>query len=202
MSVRSRPGIGAVVLAAGQSTRMGRPKLALPWGDTTVIGQVVQVLLNAGISEIVVVTGGAHQEVQQALQDKPARIVYNRDFRQKEMLSSLRLGLSAIGESRLAAALVVLGDQPQIEARVVKTMLELYASKQYALIVPSYRMRRGHPWLLDRSLWPVVMSLQEPHTLRDFLNEHQASITYLTVDTPTILQDLDTPGDYLKYKPG
>jgi molybdenum cofactor cytidylyltransferase len=68
-------------------------------------------------------------------------------------------------------------------------------------VIPSYQMRRGHPWLVDRSLWADVMAICAPASLRDFLSDHQDSIHYVTVETGTILQDLDTPGDYLAYRP-
>jgi molybdenum cofactor cytidylyltransferase len=192
--------IGAVVLAAGRSTRMGMPKMALPWDDTTVIGQVVRTLLSASIREILVVTGGAQDEVRDALQGLPVDEVYNPHYQKGEMLSSLQVGLSSLG-NHLEATLVVLGDQPQIQLHVVKALVQVYASDHPSLVVPSYQMRRGHPWLVDRSLWPFVLALKYPDTLRDFLNEHQSSISYVSVDSPTILQDLDTPGDYQKYRP-
>jgi CTP:molybdopterin cytidylyltransferase MocA len=62
-------------------------------------------------------------------------------------------------------------------------------------------MRRGHPWLLDRSLWPEVMSLQPPRTLRDVLNEHASQIEYLVVANDSILRDVDTPQDYENQRP-
>lgn len=194
------PRVAAVILAAGRSTRMGRPKMALPWGDTTVIGQVVRVLTSAGIGEILVVTGAARNEVRGAFQSLPVKELYNPDYPQGEMLSSLQVGLSAL-EDHLDAALVVLGDQPQIQARVVTALVQEYASPDSPLVVPSFQMRRGHPWLLDRSLWPAVLALKGRETLRDFLNANQASIRYVSVDTSTILQDMDTPGDYQKYRP-
>lgn len=192
--------IGAVVLAAGSSIRMGKPKMALPWGDTTVVGQVIRVLSRAGVHEILIVTGGSHGEVHQALQDLPVREIYNPDYREGEMLSTFKMGLSSLGDD-VDAALVVLGDQPQVEVRVVKSLIENYAAYRSPLVVPSYQMRRGHPWLLDRSLFAAALAVHEPATLRDFLNEHRSSIHYVTVDTPTILQDLDIPADYQKYKP-
>jgi molybdenum cofactor cytidylyltransferase len=192
--------IAAVVLAAGHSRRMGSPKLALPWGDTTVIGQVLSVLSQSGIQEIIVAIGGACQEVQQALQGLPVRQVYNPDHEQGEMLSSFQVGLAALGDGP-DAALVVLGDQPQIQAQVVVELLQAYRDTGAPLVIPSYQMRRGHPWLIDRSLWAAALAIHEPTTLRDFLNDRQDSIHYVTVDTATILQDLDTPGDYLAYRP-
>jgi molybdenum cofactor cytidylyltransferase len=65
--------------------------------------------------------------------------------------------------------------------------------------VPSYQLHRGHPWLVSRALWPAVFALHSPETLRDFLKQHAAQITYLPVESASILQDLDTPEDYDHY---
>jgi len=193
--------IAAVVLAAGRSQRMGRPKLALPWGATTVIGQVVEVLRLAGLEQIIVVTGGAHQEVVAALQSQPVYIVFNPDYASGEMIRSLQVGLAACDE-RVEAALVVLGDQPQIEATVVRSVMAAHEQEARPLVAPSYQMRRGHPWLAARPLWGALLALRPPATLRDFLEEQAGSVWYVQVDTPTILQDLDTPEDYLHFRPG
>lgn len=198
--------ISAIVLAAGQSTRMGRPKMILPWGNTTVIGQVVTELDKVGMGEILVVTGGAKREVELALQELPAlgvtiRTVYNPGFAEGEMLSSFQVGLAQLGEETLAA-LVVLGDQPQIQEQVIQHLINTYCESDAPLVVPSYQMRRGHPWLVDRSLWSSALSLRPPETLRDFLQSQSSRIRYVNVDTDTIFQDLDTPGDYLHSKPG
>jgi len=189
----------AVVLAAGQSRRMGRPKMILPWGQTTVIGQVVSVLFEAGVSQVVVVTGGAGAQVAEALQGQPVRLAENPAYADGEMLSSVQVGLAAL-PADCPAALIVLGDQPQIEAGVVKALLARYCAGASALIVPSYQMRRGHPWLIERCLWAELL---EPgaSTMRDFLNAHAAEIDYLSVQTASVLQDLDTPHDYDRFKP-
>ncbi len=192
--------IAAVVLAAGLSTRMGSPKMALPWGKSTIIGQVVGVLLQAGVAEIVVVTGGARQQVQEALQGQAVRIVFNPGYADGEMLRSLQVGLQALPED-VEAALVVLGDQPQIEAGVVRAVATARPTGAGRLVIPSFHMKRGHPWRLPRALWEEVLALRPPHTLRDLLNRHTAAIDYLEVDTPSILQDLDTPEQYRQQKP-
>ena len=192
--------IGAVILAAGRSQRMGQPKLILPWGETTVIGRVIEVLASAAIDEIVVVTGGARIEVEAVLQATSARLVFNPDFANGEMTSTLRVGLRALAKEA-EAALIVLGDQPQIELRVVQTVLECYRQGDAPLVVPSYQMRRGHPWIVARSLWNELAQLAPPQTLRDFLNQHKANTQYVTVPNPSILQDLDTPQDYQHFRP-
>jgi molybdenum cofactor cytidylyltransferase len=198
--------IAAVVLAAGLSRRMGAPKLALSWGQTSVIGQVVAVLQQAGVPEICVVTGSAHDQVEAALAGMPVRLVFNPRYEEDAMLLSLQVGLQALPQG-CTAAFVVLGDQPQMEPQVVSALMELYRAKQERLIVPSFRPpglqspRRGHPWLVGRALWPALLALQPPQTLRDFLNAHAAQITYLAVQTDSILRDLDTPADYASQRP-
>jgi molybdenum cofactor cytidylyltransferase len=192
--------IAAIVLAAGRSERMGQPKMILPWGPMTVIGQVARVLLDAGVDDVIVVTGGARREVEAALIDLPVRTVFNPDYANGEMLKSLQVGLAMLSADH-TAALVTLGDQPQIRAKVVAQLLQTYRQFDYPLIVPSFEMRRGHPWLIARSLWPKVMTLKTPVTLRDFLNAHGEQIHYLAAADASVLADLDTPQDYQGQKP-
>lgn len=187
--------IGAVVLAAGQSRRMGRPKMVLPWGTTTVIGQVVNRLHLAGISPIVVVTGGAEPQVVLALEGLPALTVHNSNYLKSEMLNSLQLGLSAM-PGDVDAVLVCLGDQPQIQIEVVLMVTDNYRQTRRSLVIPSYQMRRGHPWLVSRNLWGEILSLDPQSNLRQFLQANQDEIEYVIVSTGSILKDLDTPEDY------
>lgn len=209
----------AIVLAAGLSRRMGRFKLTLPWGDRTVIGQVVTTLEAAGINEIVVVTGHRADEVAAALAGTAAQVAFNPDYASGEMLSSIQVGLRALaarrglkpppsrsthraaGESRLKpaenarAALLCLGDQPQMQAATVQAVLAAGEADGWSqIIVPSYRMRAGHPILLPTWLWPEILDCTG--TLRDVMAAHRERTLFLVVDTPTILADLDTPEDY------
>lgn len=191
--------IGAVVLAAGLSQRMGRPKMTLPWQDTTIIGQVVRVLLDVGIDHVLVVTGGSRNDVESALAGMPVSTTFNPDFANGEMMQSLRVGLTALHQE-INAALVVLGDQPQIELDVVKSILTAHKQGQNIIVVPSYQSRRGHPWLVDRALWDVLLDAQAISTMRQFLNQFRNQICYVDVNTASILHDLDTPEDYLKFQ--
>ncbi len=196
--------IGAVVLAAGQSQRMGRPKLTLPWGERSVIEQVVATLVGAGIAEIVVVTGGSREAVEGALTGYPVRLAHNTDDARVENLSSLQVGiraLAALSCQALAASLVVLGDQPTIETGVVKAVIGTYRETGAPLVVPSYQMHRGHPWLVEHGLWTELLEMAEDQTMRDFLGAHEEKIAYVEVDSPGILKDMDTPEDYQKLRP-
>jgi len=194
--------IGAVVLAAGMSRRMGQPKQVLPWGKTTVIGQVVSVLETAGVNQIIVVTGRAYELVEEALQGTTAQCVYNPLHETSEMLTSLKIGISRLNET-IQAMLIVLGDQPQIEESTVRGLIDDYRQEKGTLIVPSYQMRRGHPWLVDRKYWQEILQMdEERESMRDFLRNHSQEITYYVVNTSTVLADLDTPEDYQQLRPG
>jgi molybdenum cofactor cytidylyltransferase len=187
--------VGAVVLAAGQSKRMGANKMTLPWQGTTVIAQVVEVLHASHVSPIVVVTGGYEVQVREALQMQPVVFASNADFARTEMATSLQCGLRVI-PNEVDAILIALGDHPQIEAGIVRGIIQRYIDTGSTLVIPSYRMKRGHPWLVDRSLWGDLLELNQTQTMRDFLTTHGNEIDYFEVDTPSILKDLDTPADY------
>ncbi len=193
--------IAAVVLAAGLSTRMGKPKMILPWGNSSIIGTVITTLVAAGLKQIVVVTGGASSEVEKALVGFPIQIVFNPLYENGEMLSSIQIGLSAL-PTDIHAALVILGDQPQMQAVVVQSVIKAFQTEKAPLIIPSFKMRRGHPWLVSRSLWQDMLALTPPATMRDFVQENAKSIHYLNVNTPTVLADLDTPEDYERSRSG
>lgn len=199
--------VEAIILAAGQSQRMGEPKLALPWGKTTVIGAVIQALVEggaeAGLQGILVVTGGHQPLVEDLLRQISSRVPLRWTFNPRytgEMFLSLQEGLKHTLPTT-QAALVVLGDQPQILATTVRLILQRYQTEHQPLIAPSYQMRRGHPWLVDRSLWNELLDLSAPQTLRDFFLRHSDKVDYLVVDTPSVLKDIDTPQDYQREKP-
>jgi molybdenum cofactor cytidylyltransferase len=174
--------------------------MILPWGGTTVIGQVVGVLVEAGVEDVLVVTGGARQQVEQALMGLPARTVFNPRYFEDQMILSLQVGLSNLPDNA-QAALVALGDQPQIRIDVVRALQGAYLERCAPLVAPSYQMRRGHPWVIDRSLWDEVLALEPPQTLRDVLNRHVDRIDYLVVESDSVLKDLDTPVDYEQERP-
>ena len=192
--------ISAIVLAAGRSLRMGQPKMMLPWGKTTVIGKVITTLLEAGLDDLHLVVGGNQEEQNEALQRFQVQVVFNPDYANGEMISSVQVGIRCLlGKSE--AALIVLGDQPQIEVSVVQTITDFYITDRSKIIVPSYQMHRGHPCLIDKSLWGELLDLKPPHTLRDYLNQYQDDIFYVNVETPSVIQDLDSPDDYKKFHP-
>jgi molybdenum cofactor cytidylyltransferase len=190
--------ITAIILAAGESKRMGQPKMLMPWGKSTVLQTVISTFQAAEINNILVVTGGAHQQVE-ALVGKTVQTIFNEDYKKGEMLSSIKSGLSA-KMNEASAALICLGDQPQITERSVRSVCETFVKNKSPIVVPSYQMHRGHPWLVIRSLWDELLQMKPPQTPRDFLKKHAQEIQYVNIDSASIIEDLDTPEDYLKYE--
>jgi molybdenum cofactor cytidylyltransferase len=175
---------------------MGQSKMVLAWrSGRTVIEQVVRTLLDSGIDPVVVVLGARPELVKEALVGLPVQFTFNQRFADAEMLTSLQVGLRQFG-SETDGVLVTLGDQPTIEVKVVKAVVNAFSCSSSQLVVPSYQMRRGHPWLLARSLWPELLSVPADRSMRDFLNAHAEEILYIPVDSEGILKDMDTPEDY------
>ena len=185
--------MAAIVLAAGQSRRMGRNKLLLPFGRSTVIETIVTEVQSGEVNDTVVVTGYERERIEAQLARYPVRCVFNPDYARAEMLASVQVGLRALAEN-IEAALIVLGDQPRIQRDIIRRVIEAY--RPGALIIPSFERRRGHPILLDRSIWPDVLAAPIEATLRDVINAHAECIRYVEVESDSVLRDIDTPDDY------
>jgi len=190
--------ITAIILAAGESKRMGEPKMLLPWGRSTVLQTVVSTFQAAGVDEVLVVTGAGREQVEMLI-GRSVQTAFNAGYAQGEMLSSIHVGLAA--KMREAnAALIGLGDQPQVQLKTVQRLLQARIQTGASIIVPSHQKHRGHPWLVARPHWEEILAMQAPQTMRDFFKAHAREIVYIEVDNPSVLADLDTPDDYLKYR--
>jgi molybdenum cofactor cytidylyltransferase len=173
---------------------MGRNKMLLPFGTATVLETVVtEVAACASVGALVVVTGHQADQIAALLSSDAVHCVFNPAYAQADMLVSIQVGLRAL-PAAATAALMVLGDQPRIQREVIERVIE--AQQPDAIIIPSYQMKRGHPILIDRALWPEVLALPETATLRDFIRAHEAQICYVVVETDSVLKDMDTPEDY------
>jgi molybdenum cofactor cytidylyltransferase len=188
--------VTAIVLAAGLSSRMKDNKLLLPWGKVTVIEWVVSQLINAGLNHIIVVTGRDKEKVEELTSLPGILHIYNKRYTDGEMLHSLQCGIEALPLTA-GAALVALGDQPQIEVRTINCVMNAYQQSDAAkLVLPSFHNRRGHPWVVGRELWGEILDMEPPDNLRTFMNQHSSEIHYIVVDSDSILADIDTPADY------
>jgi molybdenum cofactor cytidylyltransferase len=191
--------ITAIILAAGQSKRMGEPKMLMSWGKSTVLQTVISTIYASGVGDILVVTGGAREQVE-SLVGKSVQTIFNKDYASEEMLLSIKLGLKA-KMREASAALICLGDQPQVQERCVREIIAAWDQNRARIIIPSYEKHGGHPWLIAREYWDEILDMPSDQTMRDFFKSHRSNIFYINANTPTVLQDLDTPEDYLKFKP-
>jgi molybdenum cofactor cytidylyltransferase len=193
--------VSAVVLAAGASARMGRPKQLLPLGANTVLAQTLENVLAARVDEIVLVLGSSASAIRQQLpryQLERFKVVVNQDYGQG-MATSLRAGLSAL-DPRSDAALIVLGDQPFIRPHTLNQIVEGYGRSRASIVIPSYLGDRGNPVLLDRSVFPEVMALEGDIGCRAIFGNHLEDILKVEVEDPGVLLDIDDQGDYDRLK--
>jgi len=188
--------VGAIVLAAGQASRMGQAKVLLPWTKQhTIIEHIIHQLIRARIEHINVITGWYADDVKKLVKAMGAKPVHNRAYKTGEMVSSLKAGIRSMPDN-VAAILVVLGDQPRIQPKVIYEVMKAYAEGQGDLIAPSYQMRRGHPILIGRKYWSELLELRNYQSPREVINAHADEITYINVNTDSVLRDVDTPEDY------
>jgi molybdenum cofactor cytidylyltransferase len=194
---------GVVVLAAGTSSRMGRPKMTLVWDGTTVLARVLETLAAAMGDRrpaAVVVTGGDEEavraEVSRVAKRLSAACVGNPDFFNGEMIDSLRVGLRGL-PADVDRALVALGDQPQLSVGAARAVIEAAERSAAPIVVPVCGGRRGHPWSVARPLWD---ELARARTARGFLEARASGIEEVEADG-TALKDLDTPEDYQREAP-
>ena len=188
--------VGAVILAAGMSSRMGQSKVLLPWTEKQrIIEHIIEQLINARIEHIVVVTGHMAAEVKKLVKPMGVKVIYNRSYKNAEMLSSLKIGLHALPDY-VSASLVVLGDQPRIQPKVIYRLLKAYSEGKGNIVAPTFEEERGHPVLIDRRFWPDIWSLPRGSAPRNMLNTYQNQIYEIPVDTDSVIRDIDTPQDY------
>lgn len=190
--------IASVVLAGGASSRMGRPKMLLPWGAGTVLSASVGAHLEAGVDLVVVVLGPGGEEVWRGSglhPDPRLRSVVNEAWREG-LASSLRRGLEECGEA--TAVLVALGDQPGVTASRIRRIVEAWQPGT-RLVVPVQGQRAGHPVLFDRSLWDELLALSGDAGAREVVRRHWGEA--VTVEAEPLF-DIDTEEDYQALREG
>jgi len=190
--------VSAIVLAAGQSKRMGRFKQLLTLGGKTFVECCVDNLLASEAEEVVVVTGHRDADVRAALAGRPVRFANNPEFREG-MASSVKTGVRALAEDP-GACLIALVDQPEIGIDVFNLVIETYLKESPLIVLPTYRGRRGHPLLVDLKLKDEVLQMDPKLGLRQVVNAHRDQTRFVEVETETVLLDFDTPEDYERAK--
>jgi molybdenum cofactor cytidylyltransferase len=192
--------IAAVVLAAGGSARLGRPKQLERWGDSTLLGHVVDQVRTYSVDEVWVVLGAGVEEILGAVDLDGCGVVENPEW-QEGIASSLRVGLDALlQKSRADAALIVIGDQPDLDAAVVEEVIATFRRSSRPVVIPKYRYTWGNPVLVDRSLWPRLMSLEGDEGARRLFQAHPEWVEEVWTDhLPP--RDVDTEADLTELRP-
>jgi molybdenum cofactor cytidylyltransferase len=192
--------IPAIVLAAGKSTRMGRPKAKLPLerGDTF-LTRIVRTFTDAGVDDVVIVVGaGAAAIVSEfSMSGLHARFVENPDF-EKGQLSSLQTGLRAIDRPGVSAALVTLVDVPLVAASTVRAVLGRYRETGAPIVRPTRGERHGHPVLIARSLFDALRSADPAVGAKQVVRDHASQAGDVLVDDEGAFSDFDTPEEYAR----
>jgi molybdenum cofactor cytidylyltransferase len=186
--------IGAVVLAAGASTRFGSPKALAELDGRPILEHVLDAIREAGIDEIVVVLGHAADEIEDGIEWLDERIVRNPDPR--DLSSSLQIGLDAIGDAEPAvqAALLVLGDQPRTRPAVIRALIAAARTSTLSVIAPNYADGGGaNPILLRRDAFDLVDETSGDRGLGPVLEARPELV--LEVPVAGTNPDIDTPGD-------
>jgi molybdenum cofactor cytidylyltransferase len=193
--------IWAIILAAGESTRMGTQKLLLPFGDTTIVGAVARTAAAARLEGTVAVLGADRQAIRREIGssikaagrgDKIAFAV-NENYR-LGMLTSVQAGLRALPEE--GAAVIMLGDQPFLPSRVVDEVIAAFEAGGRGIVIPTFQGRRGHPVLIDLKYKGEILGLEPLDGLRALMRAHAGDILEVEAGDANILRDLDTPEDY------
>jgi molybdenum cofactor cytidylyltransferase len=194
MEAKNNSRIGAVILAAGMSSRMGETKQLLRLGENTLLGQVVENVHSSRVDEIVLVLGHAAETIKERVAIQNLKVVINEAYRQG-MGTSLRAGLSAL-PADVDAALIVLADQPFVRAATLDLLIDRYRQSHAQIVIPMYRGFRGNPVLLDRSVFPEVMALSGDIGCRAIFGNHLEGIVKVPVEDVGILLDLDSKDDF------
>lgn len=188
-----------IVLAAGQSTRLGRPKALLAVGRETFLSQAVRVLGEGGAARIIVVVGDA-PEVRSAAESADVTVVVNPDPT-SEQLVSLLIGLDAVSEDVDAVAVLPV-DCPLVATESVRALAEAAARTAKPIVLPMYNGVGGHPVMLRRPFFDVVRRSAAADGLRGLIVDHGHDVEIINVSDPGILVDIDTAREYDRYVDG
>jgi molybdenum cofactor cytidylyltransferase len=186
----------AILLAAGESRRMGQLKALLPWQGTSLLAHQVGVLREAGVDRVIVVLGHRAEELKPIVGGQPkVTCVVNPDYL-KGKTTSIKTGVSSLLRDNLDSLLVLNVDQPRT-ADTLRHLLHQHRASSALITIPTYQGKGGHPIILDASLIDELLSVQEETLgLKAVTQRHQDRMQRVEVEDPGVLQDLNTPEQY------
>jgi molybdenum cofactor cytidylyltransferase len=196
----------AIILAAGDSTRMGRPKALLPDPDgRPFVARLARTFVEAGVRDLVIVTGRDHAALADALAaDRlPVRpVLVNNPDPSRGQLSSLWAGLDAASAPTIEAVLVTLVDVPMVSPSTVQAVLDAWQRSRAPIVRPAIDDRHGHPVLFDRAVFAELRRAPLAEGARAVVRAHAGRVVDVPVDDEGCLADVDTPDEYEAMKRG
>jgi molybdenum cofactor cytidylyltransferase len=193
--------VRSVILAAGASSRMGRPKAALPIGPDrqTFLSRIIATLVAAGLPEIIVVTGAAPEVTDSASlrRDRRVRVVENRNWQQGQ-LSSFLTALDLPARVPVEAALVTLVDVPLVSVETVRRLLHTWRTTRAPIVRPARGEEHGHPVVFDASLFDELRRADPAAGAKSVVRAHAAQIVNVPIDDSGAYLDVDTPEQYAR----
>jgi CTP:molybdopterin cytidylyltransferase MocA len=189
--------LAAIILSAGFSSRMAAFKPLLSMGNSTVIETVINIFLQAGISDITVVLGHRADDLKQVVDRSHVRWILNERY-DEGMYSSVVSGVSGLYSARAEVKGVFLlpVDMPLISSLTIKKITMAYSISGSHIFYPTYLKQRGHPPLIPSDLFSEILAWNGPGGLRSFLERYEARASGVEVQDKGILMDIDTPEDY------
>lgn len=195
--------IFAIVLAAGASSRMERSKMALEWGDSTVLETTLKHVEDAQTCGTLLVTGGYRNKVEALPRVQATRKVHNADFAAGEMISSVKLALSWLHQNNIRpdGVLVLPGDMPMVTSALIDQVISQWQHASDKILAPKYQKQRGHPVIFPFEIFSKFDTLPADASPRDLIKAHTNQLHLIPIDDPAVIIDVDTPAEYEKYRP-
>lgn len=187
--------IGAIILAAGESKRMGFPKMLLPFHGATMIENVIANVFESLVESALVVLGAEKDKLIEVIKKTPATWCYNHNYKEG-MLSSVKCGFQNLSLD-IKVVLVFQGDQPLITSDVINSLIEAYKSSGKGIAIPVYNGKRGHPLLIDRKYSNDIEKLDTHDGLRSLAYKFSEDVLEVETECPGILRDFDTYEEYI-----
>ncbi len=193
-SEQDEPKIAGIILAAGAASRMGQPKLLLPWKEETLIHKTAQTALQALLDPVVIVTGSGGREIAQAVIDLPVTIAQNPDWRTGQS-TSVRAGIQALPAST-RAVVFLLGDQPFVTTDLIQELIKTFLKKNCIILAPYVGQQRANPVIFAQSIFTNLCQLQGDAGAHSIFAQYPPEA--MPWPDERILLDIDTPEDYKK----
>lgn len=190
--------MAAVIVSAGLSSRMGRFKPLLPFGDQTAVEIVIRAFVNCRVAPVIVVGGHRFGDLQKVVSKTTARCTYNPNFRQG-MFSSFKHGICTLPEN-INALFAHPVDIPLIAPQVVPRMINAFEQQPDTVIYPCYQGALGRPVLIPADLIAEILASADRGGLRVILKAHADRFRFVEVTHPGILGDMDEIEDYERLR--